>query len=118
MKPEELLAHATTFSFLPPGLERTDPNAKYFEVTVERRSEGRWAVINLGQAWDGEDWVYESLPSSREDEFLKKARFSLEEAVEIAQASTLTVKGLGFPYEEFVVRNAERLARIKKEQEN
>jgi len=117
MTPEELLQHATEFSFLPPGLERTDPNARYFEVKASRRGEGKWAVVCMGEVWDGEYWVYESLPSNRTEEFIAKARFPLEEAVQIAQAATETVKLVGFTYAEFVVKNAERMERLKKEQE-
>lgn len=123
MTPEERLQHATEFSFLPPGMERTDPNARYFEVKVSRRSDDKWAVVCLDQVWchgewEHEKWVYEALPSNRTAEFIANTRFPLEEAIEIAQAATETVKFVGFTYAEFVVRNAERMERLKKEQEN
>lgn len=119
MTPEELLQHATEFSFLPPGMDRSDPHARYFDVQVSRRSEGKWAVVSMGQVWcDGEwaheKWVYEALPSNRTEEFIASTRFPLEEAIEIAQKATETVTHVGFNYAEFLVR-MEQLK--KKEQE-
>jgi hypothetical protein len=65
----------------------------HFEITVEWRGKGKWAVKDgsyvLGS--DGE-WDYEPLPSSREDDWLATHRFDLETALKLAaeQAPKMT----------------------------
>lgn len=52
------------------------------EITVETRGAGRWVVSNGSSVWnrDGQ-WEYEPLPSSRDDEFLRRTRYAnLEDA--------------------------------------
>lgn len=67
-----------------------------FSITVEKRSEGRWAVLH--HSWclgaDGE-WDYEMQPSSREDDWLATHRFDLDTAIALAKkaAPDLTVNG-------------------------
>lgn len=96
MTPEELVDHAISFAFYPAGAKEDDVNGMNFRITVERRGIGdAWAIKHFGDCWDGEDWVYESLPSSRTDEFKAKARFPLETAVELARkfVDTIVING-------------------------
>lgn len=101
MNTEELLSHATEFTFYPQGADREDVNVLHHRITVTERSPGRWAVIHMFQCWDGKKWVHESNPSSRTDAFKKRARFSLEKAVEIALAKVDTAKVNGRTYSEW-----------------
>lgn len=67
-----------------------------FNVTVEYRGRGMWAVKHhmmcLGA--DGE-WDYESSPGNREDEWIASHRFTMQEAIRRAReiAPKLTVNG-------------------------
>ncbi|MCU6481935.1 hypothetical protein [Arthrobacter sp. A2-55] len=92
---EQLLEHATEFAFLPTGAERGQPDVDLFTVTVSSRSPGRYAVLYKGSCWDGEGWVYESMPSSRTGEFKARTRFPLAEAVGLGRAfaDTVTING-------------------------
>lgn len=61
--------------------------AYHFTVTVTWRGRGLWAVKNsYGYCFgrDGE-WDYEPSSSNREDGWLEAHRFTLEEALEIAE---------------------------------
>jgi hypothetical protein len=93
----DLLAHATEFAFHPEGASFGDKEVHYFTVTVARRSAEKWAVLWMNQCWNRktQSWEHESFPSSRTKKFLRDARFSLEEAVQIAagKPDTLTVMG-------------------------
>lgn len=83
MNTEELLKKAT--SFLIWGLD----DSHSFDITVEIRhkKEGRWAVRYGGCCYNkvNKDFEYEMLPSSRPEKWLQQTRFSLEEAVALAQ---------------------------------
>lgn len=73
---------AVTVSLLPEGhIDRG-----HFELTVEYRGNGRWAVMHgrfcLGT--DG-DWEYEMRPSERVDEWLATHRFDYDTALELAR---------------------------------
>lgn len=97
MNEKELLKHATDFAFYPEGAEKDEVNGRYYRVTVSKRSEDKWAVIFFNECWHQkeQDWVYESLPSNRTEEFTENTRFSLETAVSIAVEMTekLVVNG-------------------------
>jgi hypothetical protein len=57
-----------------------------YHVTVEKRSDGRWAVVQLGFVLnDVEEWEYECLPSNRSDEFLERTRYPFDVAMEKAK---------------------------------
>jgi hypothetical protein len=86
MNTTELLAFATTFM-----VQWRDPYTGYDQITVEARARNvgphRWAICKNGNCLtkDGE-WVYESLPSSRTDEFLVECRWDdLDEAITAAK---------------------------------
>lgn len=96
LTPTELLNHATEFVFTPAVEGDEDVEAlRHFRIYVKWRSEGKYAVSHMSEVWDGTEWVYESLPSNRTDEFLAATRFPLEQAVDYAQelAHTVTVNG-------------------------
>lgn len=107
MTPEELLEHAISFAFYPSGAKEDEINGSNFRIGVERRGLGdTWAVTHLGECWDGEDWVYESLPSNRTDEFKAKTRFPLTTAIELANRLVDTVVVNGATYAQWEARFA------------
>jgi len=57
------------------------------EITVVHRGHDRWAISNRTSVYntDGE-WEYEPMPSSRDDEFFDRCRYSRDEAIKIAQS--------------------------------
>lgn len=56
-----------------------------WDVTVEWRSEGLWAVKHHSYCADANgDWDYEPSPSNRTDEWKATHRFPLEEALRLA----------------------------------
>lgn len=101
MEAQALLKHATEFAFYPEGAEADEINGSHHCIRVSRRSEGRWAVLHMGDCWDGEDWVYESSPSNRTKSFKKKARFDLETAINLATSMVETVKVNGRTYSQW-----------------
>jgi len=77
-----------------------------FEITVEYRGRGRWAVKRHSQCLGSDGtWDYEMRPSSREDDWLATHRFDLDTALKLAkeQAPLVTVNG-------FTVADALRMA--------
>ena len=68
-----------------------------WDLSVEERGEGRWAVLHLSYCLgrDGE-FVYEPSPSNRTDEFLAGHRFGLDEALALAKraAPDVVVNGM------------------------
>ncbi len=85
---------ATTYTVCALPLDRRE--AGHFSITVEWRSEGRWAVCRFRQCLDANgEWDFERSPSNREDEWLDAHRFDLDTALWLAQqaAPTITVNG-------------------------
>jgi hypothetical protein len=86
--PQELLQKATTFTFnaLPEDVIAESSEFYHFNVTIEKRANNRWAVLHFNHCYNKQlEKEYESSPSNRTDEFKNNFRFSLEDAVEIAQ---------------------------------
>lgn len=81
MTDQELLSKATSF------LIWGHDSGHDWDITVENRGKDRWAICLGRSCWNKteKDFVYESLPSSRTEEFMKNSRFSLQEAVGLAQ---------------------------------
>lgn len=99
----ELLKHATEFVFTPTreeGEEEVEA-LRHFRVYVKWRSEGKYSVSYFNDVWNGQEWEYEPLPSSRDDDFLKRTRFSLDKAVGIASALPDTLVMNGRTYREW-----------------
>jgi len=91
MNIEELIKKATKFTIWSYGVGQNS-----FNIDIMLRSrkgynetnEDKWAVLQgsfLCYNKEKKDFEAESLPSSREDEFLRQTRYSLEEAVCIAE---------------------------------
>lgn len=82
-----------------------------FEITVEYRGRGLWAVKRHSQclAADG-TWDWEMRPSEREDDWLAEHRFDLDTALKLAKeaAPKVTVNG-------FTVTDALRMAQQREE---
>jgi hypothetical protein len=78
-------------------LPETDINAHVFELTVEYRGHGQWAVLRHGWCLDQDgSWDYELRPSEREDEWIAAHRFDLDTALNLAKeaAPGVIVNGL------------------------
>ena len=109
MTPEELLNHAVSFAFYPTGSPEDDINRSTFRISVERRGIGdAWAVVHMGEVWDGNCWVYEHIPSERTDEFKARTRFPLMTAVEIATRLVDEVVVNGGTYAQWMERFSHR----------
>ena len=84
---DELLSHATKFTFYPKGAPGLNPrdDIYLFGISVEWRGSDMWAVTQMSSCFrkDGHK-TYEPLPSSRTERFIKAYRFSRDEAVRIA----------------------------------
>lgn len=57
------------------------------DLRVEWRGGDAWCIHNGSACFnrDGE-WEYEPMPSSREDDFIARTRYSLTEAIDLATA--------------------------------
>ncbi|MGY0065155.1 hypothetical protein ACWY4P_53540 (plasmid) [Streptomyces sp. LZ34] len=79
-------------SLFPPD----DHNGALFNLAVEYRGRGLWAVVRLKQCLNASgQWSYESIPSEREDDWLAEHRFDLDTALKLAKeaAPHVTVNG-------------------------
>ena len=81
--PLHLLAHATEFTF--PADAPPVPGSVKVQRRYDAPSSDSWAITRLFDVWDGQAWVYEPQPSNRTDDFKRRTRFPLSEAVAIAQ---------------------------------
>jgi hypothetical protein len=89
------MATEYTVNAIPEGVDEF--NRDLFEIKVEWRGKGRWAVVKRGHwclSTDGE-WDLESIPSERTDEWLSTHRFDLDTALTLAKeaAPHVTVNG-------------------------
>jgi len=72
-------------------------NASLYEITVEYRGKGQWAVCWKGDCFDADGRrSYEPIPSERTGEWLARHRFDHDTAIELAKriAPTLMVNGM------------------------
>lgn len=95
---DELLAHATTFTFAPAGADLTDMDTRHFRVKVEWRGGDRWVISHWLALWNGTDWEYEPTNSSQDDEFRSRTGFTREQACALAQGMADTVELDGFAW--------------------
>ena len=104
------MAYAIATRYTVNLLPETDINAHVFEITVDYRGHGLWAVLRHGWclSTDG-SWDYEVRPSEREDEWIAEHRFDLDTALRLAEeaAPGVTVNGL---------TAADALARLNREE--
>jgi hypothetical protein len=73
------------------------PGEHSFAVFVEYRGPDSWAVVRHRQCLNREGgWEWESLTSSRPEDFIARCRFPFEEALELARrfAPTALVNGI------------------------
>jgi hypothetical protein len=103
----DLLPHATEFVFTPAGTDRTNPDTRHFRVYVRWSGGDTWAVIWMGECWNGTDWEWEPLPSSYDDDFLARCRFTLEEACRHARSLPDAVMPNGATYVQWQAARAE-----------
>lgn len=106
----DLLPHATEFVFTPAGTDRTDMDARHFRVHVSWRGAETWAVVWMAECWNGTGWEYEPLNSSRDDDFLARCRFTLEDAVKHARTLPDTVSLNGSTYAQWQEKRARAAA--------
>ena len=84
-------------------------NRYHYEITVEFRGPGSWAVLHSGYCLgvDG-DWDYESIPSERADEWKAAHRFPLDRALELAKAAAPGMTANGWTVEQAIAAGADR----------
>ncbi|MFT9821218.1 hypothetical protein, partial [Lysinibacillus sp. NPDC056185] len=83
-----------------------------FEITVEYRGHGRWAVKRHSQCLGSDGtWEYEMRPSEREDEWLDAHRFDLDTALKLARDQAPLVTVNGFTVDDALKRLTERAVR-------
>lgn len=83
MNPKHLLAKAIAFDGGPPVMVNGhiwDPSwrdADRYNFKIEKRDTNAWAVIDLGYVLTKDlEWIYEPMPSARDEAFYRVARFS------------------------------------------
>jgi hypothetical protein len=79
--------HDPVLAFVPTAY-RWNPELNPFRaLTVEWRGHEKWAVTSGSVVYDAaaDEWEYEPQPSSRDDDFLARTRYSREEALAIGQ---------------------------------
>lgn len=83
MTAQELLNKATTFLIW----SLDDHGTSSYDITVELRSTNRWAICYGRSCWDirENEFIYESMPSGRTEDYIKNTRFSLDEALKLAE---------------------------------
>ena len=102
----DLLAHATTFVFTPTGTDRNDPRTHHFRVQVRWRGGDTWSVLWAGECWNGTGWEYEPMNTARDDAFLARTLFPLDEACEMAQKLADTVDPAGLTWAEMLAHRS------------
>lgn len=88
------------YTIYPTGYHATEiPSDKYhFVITVKDRGKG-WAVCWMGDVLNRSgEWEWEMQPSSRDDDFFQRCRFTGEEAKRLAVEAVdkLTINGRTF----------------------
>jgi hypothetical protein len=69
-------------------------NRPHYVLTVEWRGDGNWCVRDMFGCYQASgEREYEPSPSNREDDFIARTRFPLDEALAVAEriAPTMTV---------------------------
>jgi hypothetical protein len=93
---------------LPPDF----PDGYLWTINVEYRGSNLWAIVHHSSNVYGKTgmWDYEPIPSERTDEWLEKYRWSLHDALEIAQKIAPDLKFRGMSPED-ALRDAEELGK-------
>lgn len=86
---EQLLSMASAFEVLPYSsrIRPELPLCRLRQVIVEKRSQDTWAIVGDGNCLTKtNDWIYESMPSNRTEEFINDTRWSnAQDAIEFAE---------------------------------
>lgn len=102
----------TQYTISPVPLD--DPEQRYaypFNVTVEWRGDGLWAVVNGDYTLTSlGDWEYEPRPSSRDDGYLARCRFDLDTALLLARDVASAVEVNGMTWEQYLAWRSARRA--------
>jgi hypothetical protein len=101
---DDLLAHATTFTFTPAGTDRADMDTRHFRVKVQWRGGDRWVISHWTDLWNGVEWEYEPTNSSQDDAFRARTGFSRDEACVLAQSLAGIVELEGFAWVDWKAR--------------
>ena len=78
-------------------LPETDINSPFYEITVDYRGHGLWAITRHRECMNHDGgWDWEPIPSEREDDWLAAHRFDLDTALRLAKeaAPHVTVNGI------------------------
>lgn len=87
-------------------------NAHLFNVHVEYRGRGLWAVTRLGECLSASgEWDYEMRPSSREDDWLAEHRFDEQTAIKLAKDAAQRVSVNGWTVERVLADIAKEAGR-------
>jgi hypothetical protein len=83
-----------------------DIHASTFDITVEHRGRGLWAVCWFGRCLTADgDWDFEPSPSGREDDWLAAHRFDLQTALRLAREAAPNIRVNGLTAREVAARN-------------
>ncbi|MEV6737922.1 hypothetical protein AB0N14_13705 [Streptomyces sp. NPDC051104] len=86
-----------------------DHEGAVFNLAVEYRGRGLWAVIRMGSCLGADGtWSYESIPSERTDEWLAEHRFDLETALKLAKEAAPHITVNGFTVADAIAMEARR----------
>lgn len=68
------------------GLPEDSEDSAVWKITIEYRSKGWWAVVHHACCLSiDNEWDYEPMPSGRTDEFKRRHRFHLPDAIRHAE---------------------------------
>ena len=97
LNPNGLAAKIRVSQYTVSCLPESEPEAGSWDLVVEERGRGRWAVMNHGQCLkrNGE-WMGERSGSHRDAVLLRATRFDLQTALTIAEKYAPTVVINGF----------------------
>lgn len=77
--------------------------AHHFEIRVEYRGDGMWAVTRWRECLSADGtWDHEPLPSSRTDDWLAAHRFTEADAVRLAKQAAMAVRVNGSTAEDLL----------------
>ncbi|MDO4254358.1 MAG: hypothetical protein Q4C81_04310 [Kocuria sp.] len=108
------LVVTSAYRVLPTGYGSSElVDKQHFELAVEWRctdedtGADRWAVVHAGACLSADGtWEHEPRPSSRDEEFLRRFRFSLDDALRLAAAAVDGVKVNGGTLAQWAERTA------------
>lgn len=87
------------------ALPETIEDRYLFEVRVEWRGRGLWAVTRHQQCLSASgEWDFEMRPSEREDDWLAEHRFDEATAIKLAKEASLRVRVNGWTIEKVLAR--------------